>query len=304
MSVRIGHARGDENGRGTGGKAGDQTGREVCVGNWYAAGWTCVLRVKDSALAEKMARACEDGCKNDRIGYDQWQRNDAWDEAGKVGFDPGKIGADCETDCSAFMALCARAAGVDVGRVYLGNGKYNAVVTWTMRDAFRKTGKFDVLTDRKYLVSDEYLRRGDILVKEPQSGGHTAMALDNGKYAKDSNSPDKDVSDTNVGNSRSESAGSVSSTSALQTVKATEYAWHRDNAMAGVYETTVNTYVRNGAGANKKALSAVPKGTRCRCYGYYGLDNSAETWKWLLVSIKQDGVTYEGFVCAEFLQKV
>ena len=35
MSVKIGSARIDENGRAKGGKAGDQTGREVSTQSWY-----------------------------------------------------------------------------------------------------------------------------------------------------------------------------------------------------------------------------------------------------------------------------
>ena len=34
MAVKIGHASIDENGKAAGGKAGDQTGREVCVRDW------------------------------------------------------------------------------------------------------------------------------------------------------------------------------------------------------------------------------------------------------------------------------
>ena len=45
MAVKIGHASIDENGRAQGGKAGDQTGKEVCTRNWYkhSKGWR-VLR--------------------------------------------------------------------------------------------------------------------------------------------------------------------------------------------------------------------------------------------------------------------
>ena len=62
----------------------------------------------------------------------------------------------------------------------MGGGKYNAPVTQTMRQAFSSTGAFEVLTDPKYLTTDKYLKRGDILVRE---SGHTAMALGNGELA-------------------------------------------------------------------------------------------------------------------------
>ena len=46
-----------------------------------------------------------------------------------------------------------------------------------MRAKFKATGCFDVLTDKKYLNSSEYVKRGDVLVYEQ---GHTAMVLSNG----------------------------------------------------------------------------------------------------------------------------
>ena len=47
----------DENGGFSGGKKGDQTGKEVCIRSWYISGtgWNYVLRPKSNALAEKMA---------------------------------------------------------------------------------------------------------------------------------------------------------------------------------------------------------------------------------------------------------
>jgi peptidoglycan hydrolase-like protein with peptidoglycan-binding domain len=43
--------------------------------------------------------------------------------------------------------------------------------------AFVNSGDYVKLTDSKYLTTDKYLMRGDILVKE---GSHTVMVLDNG----------------------------------------------------------------------------------------------------------------------------
>ena len=72
---KIGHARIGDDGRARGGKAGDQRGDEVCFGSWYSKGWNFVLRAKDKDIAERMALACEAGCRNDKIGYDMNQRN-------------------------------------------------------------------------------------------------------------------------------------------------------------------------------------------------------------------------------------
>ncbi len=59
MSVLIGHASIDENGKLHGGSAGDQTKKEVCTRSYYKASWDVVIRAKDPKVAEKMATICE-----------------------------------------------------------------------------------------------------------------------------------------------------------------------------------------------------------------------------------------------------
>jgi hypothetical protein len=171
MSVKIGHASLDENKKTKGGQAGDQTGGEVCTRTWYSKPWQFVLRPKNSTLAEKSAQACEKGCANNKIGYDQNQRNTLYTQASKVGFDLSKITTACECDCSAFMHVCALAGGANIP--YGSNG----AATSTMKAKFTANGDYEVLTDSKYLTSDKYLKRGDILVK---AGSHTVMVLENG----------------------------------------------------------------------------------------------------------------------------
>lgn len=168
MAVIIGHASSDENKKIKGGQAGDQTGKEVCTRSWYSKPWNVMLRPISPRVAEMSARACEKGCANNNIGYDQNQRNTLRTKAVQVGFDLSKVGA-CETDCSAFMSVCAEAAGVNIP--YTSG---NAPTTSTMRKVFTQTGAYRAYTDTKYLTSDKYLQRGDILVKE---GSHTVMVL-------------------------------------------------------------------------------------------------------------------------------
>lgn len=175
MSVTIGHASIDERGKASGGRAGDQTGREVCTRSWYNKGWRYCLRPKSASVAERMAKACEQGCANNKIGYDQSQRNTLHYYAKRCGYNLAIINIKCETDCSAFMTVCALAGGVSALE-YSGN----APTTSTMVDKFRATGAFEVLTDSKYLTDDAYLKRGDILVKP---GSHTVMVLSNGSKA-------------------------------------------------------------------------------------------------------------------------
>lgn len=174
MAVRIGHASIDENGKATGGIAGDQTGKEVKISSWYDGGWDFVARAKDPAVAEAIAAAAEAGCKNANIGYDQSGRNTLMTQAKAVDFDLAKIATPCETDCSAFVSVCVRAA--------LGEDFYtgNAPTTSTLKKVLSGTGAFEILTDSKYLTSDQYLKRGDILNRTAK---HVVMALDDGAMA-------------------------------------------------------------------------------------------------------------------------
>ena len=174
MAVKIGHASLDEHGNITGGSTGDQTGKELCTRSWYNKGWNVLLRPKSSTLAEKSAKACEAGCANSKIGYDQSQRNTLNTRAKAVGYDLSKIATGCECDCSSFMHVCAIAGGANLS--YGSNG----YTTSTMAAALVASGDYEKLTDSKYLTSDKYLKRGDILVKE---GSHTVMALENGSMA-------------------------------------------------------------------------------------------------------------------------
>ena len=173
MSIKIGHSSKDERGKASGGQSGDQTGKEVCTRSWYNGSWGFVARARDANIAEKMAAACEAGCANPNIGYDQSGRNTLRSEAKKVGYDLSKITAPCECDCSAFMGVCVEAAGVELPS---GNGP----TTRTLERVLQATGKFDILTDGKFLTSDKYLKRSDILCK---AGSHTVMALENGVLA-------------------------------------------------------------------------------------------------------------------------
>ena len=170
---KIGHASISENGT-VNGQKGDQTKFEVCTREWYNKSWNVLLRPKNPLKAELMAQACEKGCANNNIGYSQSTRNTLRQEAIKVNFDLSKVGL-CNCDCSSFMAVCAEAAGIAIP--YNGN---NAPTTSTMRKAFGSTGEFNIYVDSIYLNSPNFLKRGDILVRE---GKHTVMALEDGTLA-------------------------------------------------------------------------------------------------------------------------
>ena len=172
MAVKIGSARIDENGRTHGGQAGDQTGNEVGTQNWYLSskGWR-VFRAKNLSVAEKIAQCMERACRNDKIGYDQYQRNSLYKAAEPFGFDAAKVTVPCETDCSALVRVCCAYAGI--------NGLPESVTTANLASWLKDTGAFEELTGGKYQEQSVYLGRGDILVTKVK--GHTVVVLTNGK---------------------------------------------------------------------------------------------------------------------------
>ena len=171
MAVYIGHACIDERGKAKGGAAGDQTKKEVYKRTWYSKPWHTVFRAKSATVAEKIAKAMEQACANDNIGYDQYQRTTLYTLAKAKGWDISKVTDKCETDCSALVSVCCNAAGITVSKdMYTGNEK----------DILKGTGKFNSFFDSLYTDSSSYLRRGDILL----GNGHTAIVLSNGDKVK------------------------------------------------------------------------------------------------------------------------
>ena len=172
--VTIGSASIDENGRGHGGKAGNQTGRELKQQAWYAhsKGWR-VFRAKDGAAAERIAACMAAAVANPHIGYDQYQRNTLYREAAKVGFDVSKVTADCETDCSALVRVCCAYAGI--------LGLPEGFRTTNEPKNLLATGAFTELVGGRYTKQSTYLKRGDILCTCTQ--GHTVVVLNDGAFA-------------------------------------------------------------------------------------------------------------------------
>jgi hypothetical protein len=173
MIVKIGHASLDENKKVKNGKAGDQTGKEVTVQDWYKRNWVAVFRAKDVKIAEQIAKTMEQACLNNNIGYDQSQRTTLYEQTKKLNWDITKVKEKCECDCSSLVAVCINAAGIKVSKdMYTGN----------QEEALKRTGCFEILKDVKYLETSDYLKRGDILL----GPGHTAIVLSNGTSASQS----------------------------------------------------------------------------------------------------------------------
>lgn len=178
-TVYIGNAVGDEHGKGSGGEAGNQSGKELRTQPWYLnkKGWI-VLRPKDENVAVNLVYDMKAACNNTHIGYDQSQRNTLYTAASKVNFDCAKVTTPCECDCSSLVRVCLAYAGIKVA-----NFNTESEVKRLMA-----TGKFLELTESKYTEKPDYLMAGDILVTKVK--GHTAIVLNDGDKAEHGPDPE------------------------------------------------------------------------------------------------------------------
>lgn len=188
--VKISNCGHDERGRYAGGKAGDQTGTEYQIMNWYSRPWLCVLRFNDAKIATMIADMATKAAQNNLIGYDQGtagnsnDRYSFWRHLKASNYDPAQITVACESDCSASTAAIVKGAGYR-----LNNARLKAVsiylTTRNMRAAIKIAGA-KVLTDRKYLTSGDYLKAGDILLNDNH---HVAIAVTTGAKASTLSTP-------------------------------------------------------------------------------------------------------------------
>lgn len=175
MISNCGH---DENGRYSGGSAGDQTGGEWQIIPWYNRPWNVVLRFENQQVAQMIADIARAAAKNNLIGYDQNQRTTYWLHLKASNYDPAQITIACEADCSSGVAANVKAVGYRLGIQTLKNVSVDAY-TGNLRAVLKRAGAIE-LTASKYLTSDKYLLPGDILLYE---GHHTATNLDTGSKA-------------------------------------------------------------------------------------------------------------------------
>lgn len=273
MAVYIGHASIDERGKAKGGSAGDQTLKEVYKRTWYKKPWHTVFRPKDSTVAEKIAKAMEQACANNNIGYDQYQRTTLFELAKAEKWNISKVDKKCETDCSALVAVCCNAAGLKVSKdMYTGNEK----------SVLKGTGKFTVYTDSKYVNSSDYLMRGDILLGD----GHTAIVLSDGEKVK---------------TTTAKKETSTATTAKPKQKIATGTAESLLKPLAGSYKVTASSLnVRDKAGTNAVILVTIPKNTEVQNYGYYTEYNGT---KWLYIQFRYKDVLYTGFASSKYLKK-
>lgn len=268
MISNCGH---DENNRYSGGKAGDQTGKEWQLINWYNRPWKCVLRHPDAATRKLIAQMAKAAAVNNMVGYCQSHRGTFWTNLADSNFDPAQITVPCEADCSSGVAAIVKGAGYRLKNEKLKNVS-TACYTGNLRAALKAAG-FEVLTDSKYLTSDAYLLAGDILLND---GAHTATNLTDG--------------------AKSSGAG-ASNTTPLKSNAKVDVAHGFNKSLAGTYKVTASALnLRAGAGTGKSILAVMENGESFRCYGYY---NDCNGVKWLYGVYKN----IVGYASSKYLEK-
>ena len=163
MSLIVGSARIDENGNLKNGKAGDQTGKEVSTQAYYThkKGWY-IFRPKSVAHANALATAMKQACDNNKIGYDQNERNGVITQLKKYG-SLDKIATATECDCSSLVRACIiQATGKDVGNITTANEA----------SVLEASGLFEA---KKSVTGEGMLYNGDILVTKTK--GHTVIVV-------------------------------------------------------------------------------------------------------------------------------
>lgn len=163
MSLIVGSARIDENGNLKNGKAGDQTRKEVSTQAYYThkKGWY-VLRAKSVAHANALATAMKQACDNNKIGYDQNERNGVITQLKKYGL-LDKIATATECDCSSLVRACIiQATGKDVGNITTANEA----------STLEASGLFEA---KKSVTGEGMLYNGDVLVTKTK--GHTVIVV-------------------------------------------------------------------------------------------------------------------------------
>ena len=168
MSYYIVHSSIDENRKARGGKAGDQTGREVCTRSWYSKPWGMVLRCKNKDAAKKARDIAIKLANSNLVGYDQNERNSLYKQLERNGWDVDKYIASCvktECDCSSFVYACYCCVLAEL-RVLA-----NAPTTATAKSFYGSHG-FEMFTSSAYTAAANKLIEGDLLNK---AGSHIVM---------------------------------------------------------------------------------------------------------------------------------
>jgi len=98
------------------------------------------------------------------------------------------------------------------------------------------------------------------------------------------------------------SSNQAPQTSSGGLAKKLQGATNKSTAKAGSYKTTTGLNLRYGPGSDKYASMVVmPKGTACRCYGYFSKDSTGAVWLYVVATVNNK--QYTGYAKESYLQK-
>jgi hypothetical protein len=126
MSAKVAYASISEKGT-INGAAGNQTGKELKVREYYDFGQTLYFRFNNSTDAWYMGTIAERLAKNLKIGYSQADRASLYQQAKKTGWQSKKITEPCNCDCSQLVAVafnCVFEEDILGKDTYTGNLSY------------------------------------------------------------------------------------------------------------------------------------------------------------------------------------
>lgn len=185
MTEKIVHASIGDDGKVHGGKAGDQTGKEVCIRSWWYYNWNKMIRCKNAAIGAKASSIAQKLANSNLVGYDQTiakndGRNTLYQALRKYGFDVDnyiKSGEKTEADCSSFLyaVYCC------VYPQLRSNSNAPTTTSWPTLAKLHKE-LFEIYTASKYLKNDNNVRAGDML---DWTGYHIVMVCGNSATAND-----------------------------------------------------------------------------------------------------------------------
>ena len=177
MTIKVSSARIDENGRATGGKAGDQTGKELATQTAYiwSGGWDVCIRIKNITKRKKYIAFIKWACNSPLVGYDQNQRLTLYNALKAIDFDYKKLTKKVECDCSSLVAC---------GLIVAGFTKINPSCTTrnlesNMKSTYPKSFTFfdSAYEHGNHTKVSTWWRNGDILNKR---GHHVVTVVSGG----------------------------------------------------------------------------------------------------------------------------
>ena len=179
------------------------------------------MRHPEARVRALIAQLAREAAQNDKIGYDQSQRETFWAQLQSVGYYPSRITVPCEADCSSGAVAITRAVGFLLGLALLQ--KLNAAYTGNMR------------------AGPDYLLEGDVLLND---SCHTAINVTDGSRA--------DSGSTGAGNTAS---GAASGQSGAGEQTYTVQSGDTLSKIAAKYGTTYQTLASYNGIANPNIIN-------------------------------------------------